>query len=246
MAVLQRSTSWFVAFQIALTAAALSAITAWLNGQPRVHDQTSALLDPRSLQAYGIGLGLLCAAWSLARIGLQRTGSAQAFLDCDAAAVDRCTFYGLSIGSFALADWNLLPGAIDELSTGGPVVPGSLRTFAFGPLAWSLVSAQAFALLLALWHRWRTKEMACCILLLVTAAMWAAGPFAGSLAAASALRWSLAVAYLFGSALIWLRAPLARTAQKLSCRCKLNDRDLQIAQSLLQALCAAPVLLITG
>ncbi|HVX59447.1 MAG TPA: hypothetical protein VHC19_02560, partial [Pirellulales bacterium] len=244
LAVIRRSTSWFAAFQIALTAAILAAVTSWLNDQPWMQNQIAAIFAPRALQAYGIGLGLLCAAWSAARIALRRVPGAALFLKSDA-AIDRLTFYGLSVGSFALAVWNALPEAAAELATGGAAAAVQANV-AFGQLAWLLTATQALALLIALWNRWRRQETVCGVLLISTTAVLAAGSFAASLAVASALRWSLSGAFLFGSALVWLRSPLSRALKKLRCRCEPDADAPRIVRGLLLALCAAPVLFITG
>lgn len=244
MAIVRRSKGWFAGFQLALTAAVLAATTSWLDEQPWVDGRTIALPDPRSLQTYGIALSLLCAGWSAIGIVLRRVPGAGVLLEDRAVNVDRCTFYLLSLSSFALAAWSILPGVVAELFVGGAAV--GTKNIAFGSLAWSLVAAQIFALLAALWHRWRWQETACSVLLVVTAAVLVAGAFAGATAAASALRWSLSVAFLACSACVWLRTPLARMAHKLGCRCQTNERDSLLAQGLLLSLGAAAVLLVTG
>ena len=211
LAMIRRSTSWFAAFQIALTAAVLAVVTAWLNAQPWMQNQIATMSDPRALQAYGIGLGLLCAAWSADRIVLRRVRGAALLLQSDA-AIDRLTFYGLTLGSFLSAVWNALPAAAAELATGGgaAAVQGSV---AFGKSAWLLAAIQGLALLIALWNRWRRQETVCGVLLISTTAVLAAGSFAASLAVASALRWSLSGACCSARRIVWFRLPLRRAGK---------------------------------
>jgi hypothetical protein len=248
LAVRRRSADWFAAFQAALAGSVVAAITAWLYEQPWVDHQSRALADPRSLQVYGIGLSLLCAGWSAARIALRRQAVAALFFNDDPVPVDRWTYRLLAIGGLALAAWGVAPGVLAELSSGGvAVIPaGSRAAVVFGPFAWWLVAAQSFALVVALWDRWRGGEVACGVLLIVASAVLAAGPFASSSATASALRWSLSGAFAIASTFVWLRAPLARGLQKLGCRCETAGHGSSIAQGLLLSLCAAPVLTVTG
>ena len=248
LAVRHRSAGWFAAFQTALTASLLAFTTDWLYQQAWVNHQGRALVDPRSLQVYGIALGLFAAGWSAARIALRRLPAAATLVEDSRTAVDRWAFYLTALGGLALACWGILPETIWELSPQGTFAgaPSGATSFVFGPYAWPLVAAQALALLVALWDRWRADEIACAVFLCVTAAVLAAGPFAASQAAASALRWTLGGAFLLVSMLVWLRAPLARLAERLSCRCEAQDYGPVVAQSLLLTLCAAPVLAVTG
>ena len=67
----QHRNAWLLAAQqCVLTAATVVAVTAWLQTTAWVASFPRDLLDPRSLQAYGIGLGVLSLLWIAARIGL--------------------------------------------------------------------------------------------------------------------------------------------------------------------------------
>jgi hypothetical protein len=71
LAIVERRPEWFTAFEAALTAAVLFGVSAWLDKQPWVVGHyPGGWFDPRSLQAYGIGLGVLGLLGAAARLAL--------------------------------------------------------------------------------------------------------------------------------------------------------------------------------
>jgi hypothetical protein len=82
-----------------------------------------------------------------------------------------------------------------------------------GSGAWMLLGLLALVLLAALREKGRTSIVLGLLVLAVTVPLLAAGAFASDVAAASALRWGLALCFLTCSALVWLRRPLARVAE---------------------------------
>src|SRR5207249_3014074 len=100
VAVRQSRPVLFAAFQVALTLAVCHGVTAWLELQPGVTAGQPLLEDPRSLQAYGVGLGVLSVLWLVARLSLRSNLLARSLLEPGWVAVDRVVFAGLVVGQF--------------------------------------------------------------------------------------------------------------------------------------------------
>lgn len=245
MAVENRQRVLFTAFQFVLLVAVLFGVTAWLETQGWTAGISPGSWDPRIWQAYGIGLALLSLLWLTARLGLQSNERAQELLNPGWPAVDRVVLGGLLIGQAALAITGILPGIVQELWNVGQVsnVPPQV---ALGSGAWLLLGLTGLALLAGLWER---KAAGAVIGLTGVAALipiLAAGRWGlPETAAASALRWACALAYLLTSTLLWGRQWLAGLAVRAGWRAGSPDRLSAIIRQLLNVLMAGPVLLLT-
>ena len=202
---IRRSTSWFAAFQMVLTAAVLAAVTAWLNGQPWMQNQIAAMFGPRVLQATASVLA--CSAPHGRRPGLPCGEFRRRVVSEERRQRRPPDILRTVRQQFCVGRLERLAGG-DGGACHGRRAAAAQGSVAFGSFAWLLAATQAVALLIALWSRWRRQETVCGVLLIGTAAVLAVGPYAGSLAAASALRWSLSGTFLFGSALVWFRSSL--------------------------------------
>jgi hypothetical protein len=202
-----RSQAWFSAFQLAISVAAVFAVSAWLPDWD--------WFDPYRLQAYGIGLGLLGLGWIAARMALSDNVRVRELWEAPWPSVDRLMLGFLVIGQFALAVWGISAGVSDELIPTGYfslLEWPSFVSHAYMPNAWALLGVLALVLLAALREKGRSSIVVGLLVLAVTVPILAAGPFGASLATASALRWGLALCYLVCSALVWLRRHLTRLA----------------------------------
>ena len=112
----------FALSQAASCVALLFAITSWLDRQPWVIGHRDGLMDPRSLQAYGIGLALVCLLWVAVRIGLQSNPRAQALLNPGFYALDRIVLAVLVCGYTLLSLNGTIPSVLEELSVFTPDV----------------------------------------------------------------------------------------------------------------------------
>jgi hypothetical protein len=244
----------FACFQIALCVTVGLAVTAWLEGQPWVMENPEAgFWDPRSLQMYGLALAGLCLAWVAARIALRANRTAQHLLLPDWPGVDRLVIGALVLGQMGLADWGILYGVLQELTPASMTFPREHwppeHIFAYAAGAWPLFGALVLTMLAGLWQpapgRRQTEALLGLAVLAVTAPTLWAGRFVPERAAASGLRWGLAVAFLAGSALLWLRGPLASLAAGLRMPSALPGSAARVRRSLLD-LALLPVLLLTG
>jgi hypothetical protein len=200
-----RAPAWFALCQCAVTAAALFAVDAWL----RTRAWTADPVDPRALQAYGVGLGGLALAWVIARLTLRSSPTA-ATIGLTGFTVDRVVLAGLVIGQFVLALVGILPGLVAEMAR--REIPSLLSAWSelYGPGARLLLGVLAVVLALNLRERGRTSVVLGLTVLAFTVPVLVAGPFFEVRATTSALRWALAASYLVVSALVWSRRPLAR------------------------------------
>jgi len=237
--------------QAVLALAVAVATTAWLQHRPWDPAAPVDLLDPRSLQAYGIGLGLLTLSWLGVRILLRRNPVAGQLLDPGWPSVDRIVGHAVVGLQLLVVGAHLLPGFWQELGATGvtpvPRGPAAVRfpMEAFGPTAWLLVAVLAAALLVALWNRWREQELVSGLLLAATMPCLVAARFAGHQATASALRWGLAVALAVLSAAVWHRARLLRWLRRAGAVIEVGARGPGISRAVLLATTAGPILLLT-
>jgi hypothetical protein len=245
----------FAAFQAVLCVAVGFAMTAWLQQQPWVLENSRlGLLDPRSLQSYGLALSGLCLAAVVARLGLRGSQTGRRLLLPDWPGVDRMLLGGLLLGQMALADWAVVPGILRELAPGRflelldnwPAVHDQ----AYGAGAWFVLAALTVVVIAGLWQPPpRRRQMEAVLGLVVLAAtapvLWA-GPSAVARATASALRWGLAVSFLISSALLWLRGPLASAAGRLGMPTDGGAGVARYARHSLVDLTLVPVLLLTA
>jgi hypothetical protein len=207
LAVAGRSPGWFAACQVGVTASALFAVNAWLSGRGWLAEP----FDPRALQAYGVGLGVVSLAWVVARLALRSSRTA-ADIGLTGFTVDRVVLAGLVVGQLALALVGVGPGVVAELTPGRPTTPPAELAYTYGPEARILLGLLALVLIVSLWERGRRRAVLGLALLAFTVPVLVAGPFAEELATASALRWGLAGCYLVVSALVWAREPIAKLA----------------------------------
>jgi hypothetical protein len=237
----------FTAFQAALSVAVLYAVTHWLEG----HDWVAAeypegLLDPYSLQAYGIGLALLGLIWTGLRLSLPATGVLRELLDYHKPALDELILAGLVIAQLAVACWNVLPGVNQELLPAPAVAAMSASAaHAFGGGAWVLLALLTIAVGAALWQREPVWALPGLLLLAVTVPVLCAGPFAEQRATASALRWFLSVTF-FGAAIpLWFRCPLSNAVTRLGIQQAPDVRPAATLRTMALFLCVLPVVLLT-
>jgi hypothetical protein len=210
----------FTAYQVAMTLAFGYAITAWLQFQGWViGNYPEGLTDPRSLQCYGIGLGLLGLVWLVVRFGLRRDERAQTLLNPGWVAFDRLILAVLVSGQLLLAVWGVIPEVLKELTPRGldPGIGAWAADYpeAHGPRAWVLLGVLAAVLLIGLWERRQREGVLGLMVLAMTVPVLVAGEFDTELAGASALRWGLALCFLACAVPLWLRRPLARLAGRL-------------------------------
>lgn len=252
LAFAERSPRWFTAFQTAVYAAAAFAVTAWLKEQPWVIGNPRGLLHPRSLQVYGIGCGLIGLFWTMLRVALRRRPWFADLSPVGVVGVDRLIRYGLVITSFAMAAAGTLPGIEAEFlgnwqlraMAGVPV--WLMQDHAYEAFGWMLVGVLATGTIAALWDRWGRADLMASVLLLVNIAVLVAGPASANWAIASALRWSLAAAFVSGSLAVWFRRPLARIAERGQCRIDVGEHAAGLAAGWLIALAALPVVGFSG
>jgi len=233
--------------QLLLALAVLFGVTWGLAGCPWVGADATGLTDPRSLQAYGIGLAALTLVWVLLRTAARSRDLARRLVEGDDPPPHRVVLAGLVVLALGLAVWGAFPGAIAELTPAGrdlaPGDPGS-RALAYGPGGWGLLSAVVIVLFAALWE-WPAGATLGLTAAAITVPVLAAGLFNGQHAAASALRWGLAGVLLAGSAALWFRRPVAQVAQRLGIVLAPEAPSAPNVRRLLLTLTAAPVLVLT-
>jgi hypothetical protein len=203
LAVLERWPILFGGVQVALA-------FAWFFGaSERLSHLGWEWLEPYSLHVYGVGLGALCLAFELSRIILRKRERAAALLMPAFVPVDRVLMTGLIVGQYALtaalALWNVGRELVQAPDV-WRVFPEDWYEHAYSPWAWALA-----IVLIGVLAIWLVKvdvgaglvglTVVGLALPLLTACTW----FDGDQAAASAIRWGLAIAYLLGSVLLWNR-----------------------------------------
>ncbi|MFV2065677.1 MAG: hypothetical protein ACC645_01765, partial [Pirellulales bacterium] len=239
----------FAAGQMALAAGVLFATTSWLVDEPWVNGDARGLLEPWSLQAYGVALGLLSLAWVAVRLALRNNKTPNHLLHGDRWAIDRFVTLALVFAHLTLTAWCVLPGVGREwnLVPGSPSVttPTPLELHATGGGAWAVVAVLAAALVGSLWSRWRNGEILAAFSLCVTGALLLAGGFADSTATASALRWTLGFAFVFLSATLWLRGRLCDVASSWRANILHDRQSVPSAIAFALIFTAVPVLALT-
>jgi hypothetical protein len=254
ISVVRRWPALFSAFQAVLSLAVLFATTAWLDGQVWFVGHPEGPLvrwwDPRTLQAYGIGLAGLSLLWVAVRLVLRSHALAQGLLEPGWPMVDRVVPTLVIAGQLLLAVWGVLPALANELAPVGTTEatalwPPALRAFTHGSGAWALLGLLALVLFTALWDRWAPAAALGLVVIALTIPVLGAGEFEASRATAPALRWGLAAAFVLVSLLLWLRRPLHRLASFLGERIPPGSIVPTLAQALLIAGAVAPVLFLT-
>lgn len=218
VAVLRRWRPLFTAFQAVLALAVVLVACAWMERQTWFVAFLDALFDPRGILAVLNGLAGLGLAWALVRIPLRAQPAAQYLLEPPWPALDRLLTHLLVVAQAVLAVLAVAPDVVAELQTpGGPGLAWAERVHATGPAAWLLLGLLGLATLATLWERWRADVLTVLVLLTATVPVLVAGSFRDDLAAASALRWGLAAAFLACSVPMWFRTSLRRLGARLGC-----------------------------
>src|SRR5262249_47154908 len=96
-ACMESSPGWFTAFQGALSAAALLTAAGWVESRPW-GTVPAELGDPRTLQALGVGLGLLGLVWVRLRLVLRGHEPTRMLLEPPWPAWDRLVLAGVVLG----------------------------------------------------------------------------------------------------------------------------------------------------
>ncbi len=225
-----REAAAFAAFQLAWSAAAVFCGVAWVEARVWQSPSVFAFVDPASLQAYVVALGLLSVAWAIARRFLPSTSILRRIWLDKVWSTDRIVLAALVLFQVFLAAATVAPEVKVELT---PRDGAGLRQIhelprAFGASAWLALGV----LVVAVATSWRlsavetgrtakrswpdTRELAAdahiigLLLLFLTAPMIWAGTFAADHASASALRWGLGAAFAAGSGVMIARTPLRR------------------------------------
>jgi hypothetical protein len=242
----RRSPWLFTCYQVAMTGAFVYAITAWLEGKGWLIDNyPEGLTDPRSFQAYAIGLGLVGLVWVIIRLGLRKDSKSQELLEPPWPSPDRVVLGVLVVGQLVLAVWGIGSEVLKELVPRGMVldleVPRS-HVFAYGRRAWWLFAVLAGVLIPSLWDRKSSLAVLGLVVLAVTVPVLLAGRFATYLATASALRWGLSGCFLFCAVFLWVRTPLARLAGRLGIQAQAPFSLPVLVNTLLLVCLCAPLL----
>jgi hypothetical protein len=211
----QREPAWFTLFQAGLSLAALMATRAAVDTFALVGTSV-APLDAGLLFTYGAVLGALGLGWVL----LRRVDALRPLWPAALPALDHIVLAALVGGQLVLAVLCAWPGVVLEWLPQAALAdfPAEVARGA-GLAGWLCLLVLAGTLLATL--RWtggatqellRTVCLAGLLLLALGAAVLWAAPFSAERATASALRWALAVVFVAGSALVWLRRSLPASA----------------------------------
>jgi hypothetical protein len=248
-AVAWRERGAFPAFQAVLTWSAVLVGLAWVEAQSWFPGRFG-VLDPRALQAYGVAVGILSVAWQITRRALNQFDEVRRLWSEFSPSIDRVVLGLVVVGQLLLAAGGLFPAVVEELTPHGsdPIfVPVGETAHIWAIGAWLLLGLLAVAVGLSL--RWFDDMPADAgiiglLLLVLTVPFLVAGGFAPELAAASALRWGLAAAFLVGSMFIMARNDVGHEFAKLGFRSRLSPWG-PTALRVLLALPAGTVLLLT-
>jgi hypothetical protein len=237
----------FAAFQVALAGAMLLGTVSALQTQAWFTNDANGLLgDVRSWQAYGVGLSGLALAMTAARFGLRKNERAWALVEPgshDLLPVDRLLLIGLVVLAIIVTVSGVAPGVVEELT---PTAVTATPLHVQGPLSWCWLGLLALALALTLWQGQATGAVPGLTAVALCVPLAAAGLFAPDLAAASAVRWGLALTFVSGSALSWWRRDLARLASAGGIRWDSNAPIATTVRVLLVAGAVVPVLFLTA
>lgn len=211
-----REVGAFSAFLAAVSLAAVLAAFGWVEQQPWWGTTALGLRDPRALHAFGLALAALAVVWALARRALAPVPRVRELWADDPLSLERWVLGGMVVGTLVLAAVAVAPAAGAELTQLGyspPAAPAEL-VYAFDAPAWWLLALLTTALVVS-WRLSRLESDAgphvvgLALLLLAAPVVWAGG-HADDTAAASALRWGLAAAFVGGTLAVSLRLPLRR------------------------------------
>ncbi len=202
---------WPVLFACSQAAVALAVVlgtTQLLRDQEWVQWNPQGLVHVWSIQFYGVGLAATCLFWSMVRLCARRLPRSKALLEADWFAFDQVMALFLVCAHTILATINIVPDVVCEISSG--FVPrGSALAL---PTAW-LATGMLVAALGLNFAVTRSRYFALGMLVLIVSVpiLFALG-FSRDRAAATALRWGLAVTYLACSIAIWINGRRQRQA----------------------------------
>jgi hypothetical protein len=246
IAVMTERATLFWAFQASSSAAVLFATTAWLRIQPWVQFLPIDLLNPRSLQVYGIALGSLGLVWQTGRAFFQKDERAQKLLNPAFPAFDWIALGLVVIGQFLLAALAVAFGVLgDSIPPDSSfALPGGYGA-TFGASAWLLAGMLTVNLVVALRSPEQRAALYGLILLAVTTPMLWAGRFDSAWLERSALSWGMGAVFVGVSGVFWSRGRLAGLCKKLGLAQELDNTTTRNARWLLMGLCIPPVLALT-
>jgi hypothetical protein len=198
----------FTAFQLALSLCIVAGALAC------TQEAQWLPLQPAGVHASMLGLAALCLLWQTIRRRAAQRERLPALLLPDNLAIEHEVLAMLIIGQLVLAAAGCLPALAEELGQPlGPwmLLPAHWYPHLTDPAAWLLLGLLAATVLIAARPRnllWPSLGLA--TLILTVPVLLALGPFAQDRAAASGLRWGMALCFLICSILVWLRGPLER------------------------------------
>jgi hypothetical protein len=233
----------FSATHAALGAAAVLGGLAWAEQQDWWATTSMGHGDPRFLQAVGVALGTLGLVWVTARRFAAGSERLRGLWLRDPFALDRIILGGVVVGQLVLLAVAVEPAARAELTPAGQrswPTPAAELSHAFGAGTWLVFGLLAAGLVAALRLAPEDDPGTDALLiglavLLVSAPVAWAGAFAPQVAAASALRWGLAFAFLVGSSILFAREPLTHTLAGLGFRLRPTSRSTTGCHALLAA-----------
>lgn len=240
----------FTAFQAVLTLAVLFGSLVWLDRQDWfIHSASEGVarfLDPRSLQAYGLSLGLLSLGWVLVRIAWSSHPAVQRLLEPGWPGVDRLVLAALVLAQLVLAVWGVFPAlarelALPRLAEMLPDWEPAVRVHAHGPGAWALLGLLVIVLIVALWERSAPVAVLGLVISGITLPILTAASFETGRDVGLVLRWGLAAVFVGISIPIWERDRL----QRLGCASAAPFDLAASCRGLTVAGTAVPVILLT-
>lgn len=216
MAWMKREALAFAGMQSALCIAAILLALTWVDAQP-----WGEARDPRVLQAVGFALALLAFVGVVARKLAERSERLTSLWLHHQLSVDRIVLGALAVAALLLPAFAILPFVEVELTPQGslpPVAPPDWLPIAFATGTWLVLGTLTAAFLAAVRltpadDRAGDGLVFGLVLIAFGAAVAAAGTFHSEIAAASALRWALALTFLAGTALLSLRERIAVLAR---------------------------------
>ncbi len=211
-AVIESRAGWYSASQAATAMTAVLGISAAL----RSAGLESQILG--SLDLYALTLAGLVAIWTALRL-LRRHPIWDA---ADWPAFERVMLGGLIVATAALAIMRVAPNVVSELASPGEVRYSIQPFWRIPGGEWLVLSVLAIVLAAQFWVVDRTWQHALALtgmltIYLVIPAL-AASYFNNRLTSASALRWGLGAAFLFGCIPFWYRDSIVEIASRLGIR----------------------------
>ena len=269
---LNRRSTLFTAFQIALTSAFVLTVKAALQQYEWYTYLPHAFLHPTGLQIQGTALALLSLLWISVRLFVRRFVPSEAAEDSAAEvpantwqtaawkllntkySVDQIVCWAIMIGFLLLAFYGAFSGVTQELAALGSNYAGwNLAGFphweALGLGSWILLGLLTITMLANLWERRRGIYLLGAIATLTGILPLIAGLFETQIAVASAWRWLSALFLLCGSAALWYREEIAQQLKTIGWPQLHPDTDREAfpgqLRTLLISLTVVPLLLLT-